>query len=318
MPWRGSRDPYRIWIAEVMLQQTRAATVARHYARFLERFPDVGTLAAAARPEVLLAWAGLGYYRRAHQLHEAARLIVKAGAFPRDASGWRALPGVGEYAAAAIASIAFGEPVPALDSNAVRVLSRLLAERGCVGTAGTRRRLANAARLLLDPGDPGRFNQALMDLGATICVARAPQCDRCPLARHCLARRHGIEKELPRLRPRPPRVPVRQTLLWVERDGALLLRRLPAGRLQGFWELPSHGEIPGARVEGSLVEVRHSITRYDYRIQVLRALVDQAPQGCRWVTGEELERLPLSTVTRKALVALGRWRSGHDVGKPVR
>ncbi len=289
-----------------MLQQTRASAAAPYYERFLERFPDVGSLAAARRSQVLAAWSGLGYYRRAHNLHEAARLIVKTGSFPHNAEGWRALPGVGDYTAAAIASIAFGEPVPALDGNALRVLGRLVAETGWIELAVTRRRLASVALRLLDPGDPGSFNQALMDLGSTICLPKSPRCDQCPLARHCRGRQEGIETSLPRRRPRPARIAVRTRLVWVERNGRVLLRRVPAGVLEGFWELPTPEAIPGARLEGQLIELRHSITRHDYRIEVVRARLSRVPPGCRWTRIRELDRLPLTTVTRKALAALAR------------
>lgn len=289
-----------------MLQQTRAAVVGPYYLRFLERFPDVHRLAAAERSEVLAAWAGLGYYRRAHNLHEAARRIVKAGRFPQDAAEWRALPGIGEYTAAAIASIAFGRPVPALDANGFRVLSRLLAETRDIGQTGTRQHLASVARRLLDPSDPGSFNQALMDLGSMICLPKVPRCRSCPLVRHCRARQEGIETRLPRRRPRAERIPVEAQLLWAERNGRILLRRLPQGRLEGFWELPSREAVPTARLGGVLAELRHSITRYDYRIRIVRARVDRTPPGSRWMPLGALPRLPLSTITRKALAAVGR------------
>lgn len=291
-----------------MLQQTRTAAVAPYFERFLERFPSVEALAATRLPEVLTAWAGLGYYRRARNLHEAARRIVKAGDFPRDSAGWRALPGVGPYTAAAIASIAFGEPVAALDGNAFRVLSRLTAETGYVERAATKRRLADVAQRLLDPADPGSFNQALMDLGSGICLPRAPQCARCPLMRHCRARQEGIAGSLPRRRRRPDRIAVDVCLIWAERNGRILLRRIPEGRLEGFWELPAREVVQGARLEGVLTELRHAITRYDYRIAIVRARVDGTPAECRWTPLGALASLPLSTVTRKALAALARER----------
>ncbi len=289
-----------------MLQQTRAATVVPYFERFLERFPDVEKLAAAKRSEVLTAWAGLGYYRRARNLHEAARRIVRMGRFPREACEWRELPGVGDYTAAAIASIAFGESVPALDGNAYRVLSRLLAETRDIGRAVTKRRLAKAARQLLDPQDPGAFNQALMDLGSTICLPKAPRCTCCPLVKHCRAHQEGIESRLPRRGARPGRIAVQTQLLWAERNGSILLRRLPAGKLHGFWELPPREAVPGASVDRVLAELNHSITRYDYRILIVRARVDETPAGFRWIPYAALARLPVSTVTRKAVAALTR------------
>jgi A/G-specific adenine glycosylase len=310
LPWRKNPDPYRVWIAEVMLQQTRVAAVAPYYERFLKRFPDVKKLAAASRAQVLAAWAGLGYYRRAQQLHEAARRIVKAGGFPRDYAGWRALPGVGEYTAAAIASIVLGEPRAVLDGNVLRVLSRLVAESGEIERSDTRRRLGELAERLLDRRDPGRFNQALMELGATVCLPKAPLCASCPLASWCAARWHGIQADLPRRARRPQRTTVERTLLWVERGGRLLLCPCDGGRLEGFWELPDSEAIRAKGAGEVLAELRHAITRYDYRIRVVRAQTDGTPSGCRWVSFDQLDELPLSTVTRKAMEAVrGRQRA---------
>ncbi|MGH9579251.1 MAG: A/G-specific adenine glycosylase, partial [Terriglobales bacterium] len=186
LPWRRTRNPYRIWVSEIMLQQTRVPAVLRHYHEFLRRFPSVQRLAAARPESVLAAWSGLGYYRRARSLHAAARVIVRerSGRFPHRAQDWRALPGVGRYTAAAIASIAFDEPVAVVDGNVERVLSRL---------PGGRRRLAasaiwESAGALLSRSRPGDFNQAMMELGATVCLPQAPKCGECPLASWCKAR----------------------------------------------------------------------------------------------------------------------------------
>ncbi len=301
LPWRTTRDPYRIWVAEVMLQQTRVAAAEPYYRRFLERFPRVEALAAASRQEVLSSWSGLGYYRRAHCLHEAARAVVERGGFPQDFAGWRALPGVGEYTAAAIASIAFGLPHAVLDGNVLRVLSRLTAERGPIGATTVKRRLAALAAELLDARDPGGFNQALMELGATVCLPKSPECARCPIARHCRARRLGIERQLPTRGPRPKPVRVEKTLLVIERRGRLLLRRNGGGRLEGLWELPEREDLPTARLGRKLGEFRHSITRYQYRITVMQAVCSRRPAGYRWVRVAEAARLPLSAAARKAL-----------------
>ncbi len=314
LPWRGTRDPYRIWVAEIMLQQTRAAAVAPYYARFLARFPNVAALAAAGERQVLACWSGLGYYGRARRLRQAARLILRRGGFPKDSAGWRALPGVGDYTAAAIASIAFRRPRPALDGNGLRVLSRLAAEHGASSAA--RRRLEALAEGLLDREDPGGFNQALMDLGATLCTPRRPQCPRCPLAQDCEARRLGLEGELPRRQRRPATLARTRTLLLIERDGALLLRKLGRGRLKGFWELPEAGSMPEARLRRRLGEFRHGITRYDYRIEVWEAALEGAPPGARWFPRDRLAEWPVSTATRKAL-ALAEDRAAASLRRPA-
>src|SRR6202049_1584982 len=174
LPWRRTRDPYRIWVSEIMLQQTRVAAVIPYYEQFLARFPDVAALASAPEQELLAAWAGLGYYSRARNLQRAAKKILELGTFPGDYLSLRDLAGVGEYTAAAIASMAFGLPHAALDGNVIRVLSRLTAEQGNIGSGAVRKRLREAADALLDPKRPGEFNQALMELGAMVCLANKP------------------------------------------------------------------------------------------------------------------------------------------------
>ncbi|MBQ3305268.1 MAG: A/G-specific adenine glycosylase, partial [Clostridia bacterium] len=186
LPWRGERAPYRIWLSEVMLQQTQAETVKGYYARFLTAYPDVAALAAADEQAVLKLWEGLGYYSRARNLHAAARIVAGelGGAFPDSAEGLRRLPGIGPYVANAIASIAYGEPVPALDGNQARVLSRVLAWEEIVRTPFD---LLSPATALMDRVRPGDYNQALMDLGAAVCTPKSPKCDACPVAGHCRA-----------------------------------------------------------------------------------------------------------------------------------
>lgn len=301
LPWRATQDPYRIWIAEIMLQQTRVATVEPYYRRFVERFPSIATLASAPVREVLSCWSGLGYYRRAHHLHQAARIIAENGGFPQDYAGWRALPGVGRYTAAAIASIAFGHPHPVLDGNVMRVLSRVAAERRPIHKAATRRRLETLAARLLDPRDPGAFNQALMELGATRCRARAPQCTTCPIASHCRARGLGIEQQLPVRGPRPERFRLEKTLLVVEHRGRVLLRACAGARLGGLWELPEQAELAAARPLARLGRFRHAITRYEYYYTVMRAELTETPAGFGWFSKRDLDRLPLTAAARKAL-----------------
>ncbi|MDA1261165.1 MAG: A/G-specific adenine glycosylase, partial [Planctomycetota bacterium] len=208
LPWRppstdgrAGRDPYATWIAEIMLQQTRVEAAIPYYERFLRTFPDVSALAAAAESEVLRAWAGLGYYRRARMLHAAAREVIeqRGGVFPRSAAEWRELPGVGEYTAAAVAAQVYGEAIAAVDGNVKRVAARVLA-LDLASDAGALHRAARAwAQSLMDEApDPGVIVEALMELGATVCVPREPRCDACPIASACAARARGLERELPR------------------------------------------------------------------------------------------------------------------------
>lgn len=303
LPWRRTRDPWRILVSEVMLQQTRVAVVAPFYERFLERYPDAAALAAAPEAELLAQWSGLGYYTRARNLQRAAQTITALGRFPGNYDEIRALPGVGDYTAAAVASIAFSLPYAVLDGNVIRVLARAFAETGDVQSQSVRVRLKEEAQRLLDPRRPGDFNQALMELGATLCLPRNPQCLLCPWREQCAARAAGLEHELPRKSRK--REPLRQqlTLCLVEKDGALLFRQREAhsSRLAGFWDLPEARDLPHAELGQPLGVFRHSITRHDYTVEVRSACVLRAPRGFKWLTPRELETLPLSTMARKAL-----------------
>jgi len=323
LPWRRSADPYRVWVSEVMLQQTRVETVLPYYERFLARFPDAGALAAAPIEEVLARWSGLGYYRRARQLHEAARRIARDG-FPETAAGWRELPGIGEYTAAAVASIAFGEAAPVLDGNVERVASRLVALEEDPKRAAARRRLRAAAAALLDPERPGDSNQALMELGARICTPRRPKCPLCPVASGCAGRRLGEPERFPRARERRAPRRLARVVAVVEAGGRRLLFRRGEDEelLAGFWELPWTGEEDGApgdpaaalarRYGGRwclgerLGSVRHGITHRAFELEVLRAEVEGAgevaegrPAG--WFSAEEIAGLPTSSMVTKVL-----------------
>lgn len=242
LPWRGETDPYRIWVSEVMLQQTRVDTVIPYYGRWLERFPDVEALAEAEEDDVLRAWQGLGYYSRARRLQEGARVVRETlgGEVPGSSEALRELPGIGEYTAGAVASIAFGEVVPAVDGNVKRVLSRLFDLSS--PTPGEYRALATA---LVDPGRPGDFNQAMMELGALVCVPSSPICEKCPVSSACLALERGTVAERPaaRAKKRSPEKD-RAVLVAVADDPAggfqFLLRKRPStGLLAGMWEFPS-------------------------------------------------------------------------------
>lgn len=303
LPWRATTDPYRVWISEVMLQQTRVAAVLPYYERFLARFPDVHALAAAPEQDLLACWAGLGYYSRARNLQKAARTIVHNGGFPADYESIRALPGIGDYTAAAISSIAFGLPYAVLDGNVLRVLARLSDDPADIGTAAAKRRFGALARELLDPRRPADFNQAIMELGATVCLPRQPRCAQCPWRDLCEARRQGTQLELPVKPRRTGTVQLHRTLLVIRRNGRLLLWQRPANalRLAGFWELPETEQLSKARILRPLGEFRHSITNHDYHFSVAAARVADVPEGFVWKAFEDLPALPLSTTARKAL-----------------
>jgi A/G-specific adenine glycosylase len=306
LPWRGSTDPYRIWVSEIMLQQTRAQAVIPYYLRFLERFPTVETLAAAPDTEVLRLWAGLGYYSRARNLRKAAMAVVKRGGFPRDYDRLRELPGIGDYTAAAIASIAFHQPHAALDGNVLRVVARVENDPSDIGSSRTRERFRRTAQEWLDPRSPGDFNQALMELGATVCLPRNPQCLLCPLRDPCAGRAAGSAGQLPvKLRKNPP-VAVEAAVLIVRRRGRILLRQRPAGdrRLAEFWELPSPADLPEAAVGEPLGTVGHSITHHRFTISVQRAKLPGnwiLRQPFSWFHPPDLCGIPLTTITRKSL-----------------
>ena len=308
LPWRRDRDPYRVWVSEIMLQQTTVATVLPYYGRFLRRFPDVRTLARASEAEVLKLWAGLGYYRRARNLHAAARLIEGelGGRFPRTLEGIRALPGVGRYTAAAVGSIAFGLRAAVLDGNVARVLSRLLALGGDP-RANEARLWDEAGRLVagLKPGrDPGDWNQALMELGATVCLPRSPLCGACPVSAGCRARARGLQERIPEAAAAKDPVDLRWDCLAAFKGGRVLLERREAGLLAGHWGLPVLDAARLARVAGPSPAgaVRHSITHHRLEVRVLAGRWRGAlPRGWSWVDENELDGRLYSSLWRKAL-----------------
>ncbi len=294
LPWRRDADPYRVWVSEIMLQQTRVAAVLDHYARFMERFPTVQALAAAREQSVLAMWSGLGYYHRARRMHQAAKIIARErrGEFPRTAAEWRELPGIGRYTGAAIASIAFGEAVAVVDGNVERVLDRMF------GRVAGREAAWQRAEALLDRVRPGDFNQAMMELGATVCTPRAPQCLICPLYRWCRSR--GAEAAKPQTARN--RKELRYALAR-KGDSVLLVQRdMDAPRMAGMWELPEINTAkPSAEI---LAKLRHSITDTDYRVSVVkgsRALVRNFDGQARWFTPKQWQKLALTGLTRKVL-----------------
>ena len=307
LPWRQTADPYRIWLSEIMLQQTRAQTAIPYYQRFLARFPSVEALARATEADVLAVWSGLGYYERARNLRRAAQRIVAAGGFPREHDAIRALPGVGDYTAAAIASIAFGLPHAVVDGNVLRVVARVENDPADIGSARTRRRFREIAQQWLDPRDPGMFNQALMELGAAVCFPKNPLCLLCPIASACRGLAEGTVEQLPVKLRRAEPVALESLLLVVRNRGRILLRqREPdARRMAGFWELPTPEQLPRARIGRRLGAFRHTITHHHYTFRVAEASGSTARQPFGWHHPAELGNIPLSTTARKALRVAG-------------
>jgi len=302
LPWRSATpDFYRVWISEIMLQQTRVEAVIPYFERFLALFPDVHSLARAPEPAVLAAWSGLGYYSRARNLHRGAKQVAEAGT-PAAYEDLRALAGIGPYTAAAIASIALGQPHAAVDGNVMRVVSRVTGDAGEISSPVTKARFAEAAQLLLDRGRPGDFNQAMMELGATVCVPRSPRCGECPVAGFCQARAAGRENELPvKLKKNAARDVPLELALFRNGAGLFLIQRDPGERrLAGFWELPSKDFFP--RWRGRLAtQFTHQIVNDRFRITVFEGAAPKTLPAGKWFAPEDLQAIPLTTVTRKAL-----------------
>ena len=304
LPWRHTTDPYAIWLSEMMLQQTQVATVIERYNAFMERFPTVESLATAAEEDVLALWSGLGYYRRARMLRKAARQVVEAyaGKLPETAEHLRELPGIGAYTAAAIASIAHGEPVAVVDGNVERVLCRLEGW-AADGSAALRRKIEVLAARILDKKQPGDFNQAMMELGAVVCTPRNPQCMLCPLFRDC--RTHGEHKIAKRAAMLSREIGV---ALCMSKRREVLLEQRPdhATVMPGMWELPTLRDvhIPHERLR---MTVRHAIMQVNYRVRVRDvAKHDQKRLTTiggerRWVTVKEAQAMALTGLARKIL-----------------
>ncbi len=336
LPWRGTRDPYRVWLSEVMLQQTTVAAVGPRYERFLARFPDLHALARAPWEEVAEEWAGLGYYARARNLHAGAKALAALNRFPDTLEELRAIPGIGPYTAAAVAAIAFDRPVVPTDGNVERVTSRVHAVTEPL--PGARRRLDVLAQRWMEEeparARPGDFAQALFDLGATVCTPRRPACALCPWRGACAAQREGIQDELPRKAPKGAR-PTRHSthFLAVDRDGNWLLRRRPeTGLLGGMLEIPGtppRDEPPGEAEALALAplpglswrripgEARHGFTHFELRMTLLTARADApAPEACAWMP-PEAARTALPTVMRRLLALLDSGaEAGDEEGTP--
>ncbi|MDR1465637.1 MAG: A/G-specific adenine glycosylase [Oscillospiraceae bacterium] len=306
LPWRGTPNAYHTWISEIMLQQTRVEAVLGYYTRFLAALPDVAALAEADEGRLLKLWEGLGYYSRARNLQKAARLVMErcGGALPRDPETLLTLPGVGAYTAGAIASIAYGLAVPAVDGNVLRILARLEARQEDITTDGAKRSAAARLQPLLPPLRPGDANQALMDLGAMVCLPNGtPLCDRCPLAEECLAFQQGRTAELPVRTAKKPRRTEQRTVLILRWGERLALRRRESKRLlAGLWELPnSLGDLGALALElgiaqktvlttESLGDGKHIFTHLEWHMSAWRLRLSAPPpgEGLTWVTETEL------------------------------
>ncbi len=301
LPWRRTKDPYAIWVSEIMLQQTRVAAAIPYFEKFLARFPDFAALATAPEEDVLRHWAGLGYYYRARNMQKAAQKMVELEKFPADHETIMSLPGVGDYTAAAVASIAFDLPHAVVDGNVVRVISRLFA------SDPTRKQVASMAGKLLDAERAGDFNQAMMELGATVCLPKNPHCLLCPVAKMCRARELGEQDKFPAQKVKAKNKQIERDLFWIERRGKVLAWQRPASArlMPGFWELPEQEHLPAAKPATELGAFRHGITVHDYRIKLWRTPAPGEFGDCRWLEICELPHLPLSTIFKKALKFVG-------------
>lgn len=339
LPWRQEPTPYQTWVSEVMLQQTQVNTVIPYYVEFIRRFPTVEALAAAPLDEVLKAWEGMGYYRRARHLHQAARIIVAEheGRLPSDARALAALPGIGRYTVGAIQAIAFNQPAPVLDGNVKRVLARLDDVETSIDDAAVERALWARAAELLDPDHPGAFDEALMELGATICLPQNPACLLCPVQAFCLARARGTQDERPvRNRRRPiPHFDVAAGVVWhrTEPDLFLIAQRPLDGMLGGLWEFPggkqhANETLPAALareldeelgiqivVGNHLVSLEHAYTHFRITLHAFHAHhTGREPQKLgvadwRWVTLADLDAFAFARTDQRIIAALQSWRN---------
>ncbi|HET7091126.1 MAG TPA: A/G-specific adenine glycosylase, partial [Anaerolineae bacterium] len=332
LPWRRRRTPYRVWLSEMMLQQTQVDTVIPYFRRFTKRFPTVRALADAPLDQVLKLWEGLGYYARARNLHRAARIVAGEfkGRFPKTVEGLMQLPGVGRYSAGAIASLAFGVDAPALDGNVARVLCRVFAIRRDPRETQTRDELWSLAGSLLPKGQAGKFNEALMELGATLCTPRAPQCEICPIAAHCEARQRGIQEQLPVKRARRLTPHYEETAAVIRRNGRVLIAQRPHdGMLGGLWEFPGGKRETGESLEECLrreireelrleievgeplAVVNHAYTHFRITLHAFECRVLSGKARAigvadfKWVRMSELDRYAFAVTDRKIIQALG-------------
>lgn len=304
LPWRQTRDPYLIWVSEVMLQQTQVERVVEFFTRFVARFPDVATLARAREPVLLRHWEGLGYYRRVRQLQAAAKVILAehGGRVPRSVTELRRLPGIGRYTAAAVASIAFNAREPIVEANSRRVIARLVGHAAPVGGTGDEP-LWRIAAELLPARAPGRFNQALMELGALVCTPGQPDCMRCPLSAVCVAHRTGRVSKIPVMPRRRPVEQIRETAVAIRHaDGVLIERRLPGEWWEGLWDFPriSSGEPRSAR-DRLVGVITYTVTHHRVTCRIVERRPPRVP-----APGPNRRVVPLATLNSLAMTAPGR------------
>ena len=341
LPWRRDRDPYRVLLSEMMLVQTTVATVVPYFERFLARFPTIEALAQADEGDVLKQWEGLGYYRRARQLHAAARAVVErhGGRIPDDPEALRALPGVGRYIADAVLSFAYDQPAPILEANTQRVLARWLAWSDDLKATASQTRLWDAAARLVPQQGAGEFNQAFMELGALVCTPRAPSCLLCPVSAECRAHQLGVQESVPLIAPKAPPLEVEEACALVVRgDRVLIVQRARGGLWEGFWEFPTihrAGADPGGRSFGAPVDLtegvrrltgvkiqlghlahclRYSVTKHRVRLDAYLAIGLSEPlrpgpglDNATWASPESLASYPLGSASRR----LATWFLGQ-------
>ena len=316
LPWRKNSTPYRVWISEIMLQQTTVAAVTPKYEAFLRRFPTLASLASAEEDEVLKHWAGLGYYSRARNLRRAALTIVAdhGGEFPSGFDAVLELPGIGRYTAGAILSIAFQKQFPLVDGNVIRVFSRLFGLKGRAKDPAFVKKMWPLAERLVPTANPGDWNQALMELGATVCTPDSPSCGACPVAKHCVAFKKGLQDKLPMPEASRKPVPVRWTCLWIEKNGKVLLwRRSEKERLlKNLWGLPEASRIK-AEAGRTLAKAAHSITHHALAVELKEAVLDAAtlPPQVKWVPRGKIKDYLVSSLWLKLLKGAGSTIDNH-------
>jgi len=341
LPWRQTRDPYRIWISEVMLQQTQVTTVMPYFENFINQFPDIRVLAAADLQTVLKAWEKLGYYARARNLHRATKIIVEdyQGIIPDNYQQLRQLPGVGEYIAAALLSIAFNQPFAVVDGNVKRVLARLFLIEAPINQSGSKTIFADVAERLLDRHNPGIFNQALMELGATICRPQTPICDRCPLRQFCQAFETNRQSDFPR-RLKKQAIPTYQMVagVVVKAGKMLIVQRPTSGLLGGLWEFPGgpieanqSGEAAcvqniklvtnlSVAINAYLISIQHAYTHFKIELDVFMGqylsgrVKLNGPIDHRWLRPKAFENFPFTGATHKFMPAILNWMETNRCG----
>jgi A/G-specific adenine glycosylase len=293
-------DPYAILVSEIMCQQTQVGTVVPYFKRWMLRFPDCGTLAAATEHEVMSLWQGLGYYSRARNLHAAAKSVAASGVFPRELAAIRALPGVGRYTAGAIAAFAYDEPAALVDANIARVLARVFAVREAIDGPGLAR-VWDAAEAL-QPARGGRaFNAGLMEIGALICTPRAPRCGECPVTEFCEARDQGLQETLPAKKAKPPTLRVTERCALITRDGSVLLEHQNGSRWRGLWKLPALKQIPA---KPPVLVLEYPFTHHKVTLAVYRRKPPSGKRpGCQWWKIADLKQVPITAGHRRAVEA---------------